>query len=114
MKINYTNGAIELTKAEAKKAGIINSDAYNELIEIRNANPTFKVTVIAAPTKKISKKNQITIKDIERYISFHDDANGSIMSEFIARRDAKKNGELYARSFFEIKKWFFETYPDVA
>ena len=25
-----------------------------------------------------------------------------------------ENGELYNKSFFEIKKWFFETYPEVA
>ena len=31
MKINYTNGAIELTKAEAKKAGIPGSDAYKAM-----------------------------------------------------------------------------------
>lgn len=114
MRINYTNGAIEITKAEAKKAGVINSNAYNALIEVRNANPTFKVVVVAAHTKKTSKKDHITIKDIERYISAHDDENGSLMQEFIARRDAKKNGELYANSFFEIKKWFFEIFPDVA
>lgn len=114
MKINYTNNTIELTKAEAKAAGVISSDAYKALMEIRVQNPTFKVTVVVAPTKKTSKKNQITYADIERYISFHDDAEGSIMSEYKARRNAKENGELYNKSFFEIKKWFFETYPEVA
>ena len=114
MKINYTNGTIELTKAEAKKAGIPGSDAYKALMEIREQNPTFKVTVLATAPKKIGKKNQIKYSDIERYISFHDDENGSIMKEYKARRNAKQNGELYAENFFEIKKWFFETYPEVA
>ena len=115
MKINYTNGTIELTKAEAKKAGIPNSDAYNALMALRMENPTFKVTVLPTVTKKIGKKNQITYTDIERYISFHDDENGSIMKEYKARRNPKQNGELYGTAnFFEIKKWFFETYPEVA
>ena len=114
MKINYTNGTIDLTKAEAKKAGIPGSDAYIALMEIRAQNPSFKVAVLPTATKKIGKKNQIRYADIERYISFHDDENGSIMKEYKARRNAKQNGELYAENFFEIKKWFFETYPEVA
>ena len=74
----------------------------------------FKVTVLATAPKKIGKKNQIKYSDIERYISFHDDENGSIMKEYRARRNAKENGELYAENFFEIKKWFFEIFPEVA
>ena len=46
MKINYTNGTIDLTKAEAKKAGIPGSDAYIALMAIRAENPTFKVAVL--------------------------------------------------------------------
>ena len=114
MKINYAHGTIELTKTEAKKAGIPESDAYNALMELRKQNPTFKVEVLPTVSKKIGKKNQITYSDIERYISFHDDENGSIMSEYKARRNAKQNGKLYAENFFEIKKWFFETFPEVA
>jgi hypothetical protein len=114
MKINYVNETIELTKVEAKKAGIPGSDAYNALMKIREQNPSFRVTVLPTVSKKIGKKNQIKYSDIERYISFHDDENGSIMSEYKARRNAKRNGELYAENFFEIKKWFFETFPEVA
>ena len=115
MRINYVNGTIELTKTEAKKAGIPGSDAYNALMAIRKENPTFKVAVLPTVTKKIGKKNQITYSDIERYISFHDDENGSIMKEYKARRAPKQNGELHGTvNFFEIKKWFFETYPEVA
>lgn len=114
MKLNYANATIELTKVEAKKAGIPGSDAYNALMTIREQNPSFRVTVLPTVTKKIGKKNQITYRDIERYISFHDDENGSIMKEYKARRNAKQNGELYAENFFEIKKWFFEIFPEVA
>ena len=115
MKINYAHGTIELSKAEAKKASIPGSDAYTALMAIRAENPTFKVAVLPTATKKIGKKNQIGYADIERYISFHDDENGSIMKEYKARRNPKQNGELYGTAnFFEIKKWFFETFPEVA
>lgn len=115
MKINYTHGTIELSKAEAKKAGIPGSDAYNALMARRMENPTFRVVVLPTTPKKIGKKNQITYSDIERYISFHDDENGSIMKEYKARRNPKQNGELYGTAnFFEIKKWFFATFPEIA
>ena len=112
MRINYTTQTIELTKAEAKAAGVVPSEAYNELMSIRTQNPTFKVTVNSA-SSKVSKKNQIKYGDMERYISAHDDENGSIMKEFNARRNAKENGALYAENFFEIKKWFFSQFSEL-
>ena len=115
MRIDFANGTIEVTKTEAKKASIPGSAAYKALMEYRMENPTFKVAVLPTVTKKIGKKNKITYTDIERYISFHDDENGSIMKEYKARRNPKQNGELYGTvNFFEIKKWFFKTFPEVA
>ena len=113
MKLNYTNSTIELTKSEAKKAGIPDSEAYNALMKIREKNSEYKVVVLPTAPKKIGKKNQIKSTDIERYISFHDDENGTIMKEYKARRDAKENGALYSENFFAIKKWFFQTYSEL-
>ena len=36
MNINFENGTIEMTKAEAKEAGKFNSEKYIELKEIRS------------------------------------------------------------------------------
>ena len=113
MKIVYASHTIELTKAEASKASKPGSNLYNELNEIRKEFPTFKI-VINTTKKKTAKNSSIKYEDMERYISFHDDEEHSIMREFNARRHAKENGALNAQGYFEIKKWFFEVFPDAA
>lgn len=113
MKINYANNTLELTTSEANKASKPGTTAYEEFNEIRKEFPSYKVVVIATK-KKASKNSKITLEDMERYISFHDDEEHSMMREFDARRHAKENGALKAKNFFEIKKWFFEAFPDAA
>ena len=111
--INYKNASIEITKTFAKQARVFNSTEYKLLQEARRENNGFTVVVVA-PKKNSSKNGKVTLADMERYISFHDDEEHSIMREFNARRHAKENGALCAHSFFEIKKWFFEVFPDAA
>ncbi len=113
MKINYASLAIELTKAEASKASKPGSNMYNELNALRKEFPSFKI-VIETTKKKAAKNSTIKYEDMERYISFHDDEEHSIMREFNARRHAKENGALTAQSYFEVKKWFFDVFPDAA
>ena len=113
MKINYANGTIELSKAEAKKAGNLHSKEYTAFNSIRKEFPTFKVVVVSV-SRKATKKNRITLEDMRRYISFHDDDECSKMRAFEAKCHAKEHGELTDYSFFEIKKWFFEMFPEVA
>lgn len=113
MKINYTNRTIEISKAFANKASVYGSDEYSLLKEARKDNEGFAVVVVAT-NRKASKNSKITLADMERYISFHDDEEGSKMKVFKGLKNAKANGELHEVSFFEIKKWFFETFADVA
>ena len=94
MKINYTNRTIEISKAFANKAKTYGSNEYSLLQEARKDNRGFSVVVIAVK-KKSAKNSKITLVDMERYISFHDDDQKSKMSEFDALRNAQENGELY-------------------
>ena len=112
MTINFANRTIELTKTEANKAKTYGSAEYTNLQNARKENKGFTVVVI---TRKASSKNsRVTLEDMRRYISFHDDENGSIMKDFKEKCKKKADGELHGSNFFAIKKWFFETYPEVA
>ena len=113
MKINFANSTIEISKAFANKAKVYNSEQYKLLKQIREENAGFAVVVVSV-AKKSTKNSKVTLDDMVRYISFHDDEQKSKMREFEAMRNAKGNGEIRAKSFFEIKKWFFEAFPEVA
>lgn len=114
MKANFGTREIEITKAEEKKVRIIGSPEYKALQDALKENRGFTVTVVSTPKRKSTKNSRITLDDMRRYIAYHDDANNSIMSEFEIKCNAKANGELHNNYFFEIKKWFFEKFPEVA
>lgn len=111
--LNRNNRTIIISKAFEKKASKYGTPEYNELVEVQRDNAGFKV-VVKAPAKTSSKTSRITLSDIKRYISFHDDENNSKMEELERMCNAKAHGEINNKSFFEIKKWFFEKFPEVA
>ena len=114
MKINYAEATLVLTQKEATQAGKPGSPMYTKVNELRKEFPSYKIVVVNAPKKKAAKNSRISYEDMERYISFHDDEDGTKMREFNALRNAKENGALTSKNFFEIKKWFFEAFPDAA
>lgn len=111
--INRTNGTIIITKSFENKASKYGSEEYKTLLQAQQENAGFKV-VVKSSTRKSSKASKITLEDMKRYIEFHDDSNKSGMTAFEKMYNAKKYGELQNKTFFEIKKWFFEQYPEVA
>jgi hypothetical protein len=113
MTINFNNRTIELTKAEVNKAKKYGSNEYIALQNARRENEGYSI-VIVTTKRKSSKNSKVTLEDMRRYITFHDDEEQSMMHKFEIVCNAKANGELQNNSFFEIKKWFFEQYPEVA
>ena len=113
INVNFANNTIEITNVFAKSASKYGTQAYNELNIARKDFPTFKVVVMAAK-KNNAKNSKVTLADIKRYIEFHDDEEKSKMQEFDRLCNGKANGELRNKSFFEIKKWFFENFAEVA
>ena len=103
MFINYANGTIDLTKAEAKKAGIIGSEEYKALSEARAQNPSFPVIVLAKKTVNSSKFKGMPCDFMAQYVESHDQ-NGALIAEFSKLRKDKS-------PYGVIKKWFFEKYP---
>ena len=103
MKINFANNTIELTKAEAKKAGNITSNEYKALYEIRKQNPTYTVKVIERKPSSSSTFKGMNCAFMENYIKNHD-ANGEIMAEFVTLRNERI-------PYGAMRKWFFEKYP---
>lgn len=111
VRINHNERTIEITKKFAKEASTTTSSAYKELKEIRNDNPGYSV-VVREVSKKTSACNKITFKTMEKYIQMHD-TDGKIMKEFESLRNEQVGENLHKTTFFQIKKWFFETYPEL-
>jgi predicted transcriptional regulator len=113
--MNYT---IEMTKTEAKAAGRLNSETYEELKKYQAAYPTFTISVIEIKKRKVQYKG-LDYKYIENYIqkSNRNDKN-EILAEFnILRGSDNKNRAQCEKSevasYSEVKAWFLKKFPEI-
>lgn len=113
--INAKNNTIEITKAFNKMASIYGSDEYIMLREAKLDNPGFKVVVKNPKQKKESFKG-LDYKYMKKYIEAHDDEEGTLMDQYEMLRGISEEAKatlVEPASYFEVKEWFFMTFPEI-
>ena len=114
MKAIIGTKVIEMNKTEAKAAGRFNSEEFKELSALRDAYPDFRIVI--KTTKSKDNMKGLTVKYMEKYISTHDDDDGTIMAEFRVLRGLDEEGNVSeiadAVSYGELKMWFLSVYPE--
>lgn len=108
---------IEMSKTEAKAAGKINSEKFNELNTLRTMYPTFEIEIKASTAKKKSDYKGLTYGYMAKYIASHDDDEQSIMAEFEMLRGTSAEAQealADSASYKEIKEWFLKKFPAIA
>ena len=115
MFINYEMATIEITKAEAKEAGVFKSEMYENLKEARESTG-FKVIV------KESKRKADTMKGLTyAYMAVYiekkaGDRKDSLMTEFNELRgcvNGKRDRLAERASYGEVKAWFLEQFTEI-
>ena len=118
MTINFRNNSIEMTKKFAKAAARFGSDEYKQLQEARKDYPTFKiVTVSRKPATLRDTYKGLTYEYMEMYIQKHDDAQKSIMAEYLMLRgktDEAKEALAESCTYLEMRDWFLGKFPAIA
>ena len=118
MNANLYTKKIEMTKNEAKAAGKIGSEKFEELRQYMAMYPGYEIQIKAAVKRK-SEFSKMDYKYMKNYIQKHDDDNGTIMAEFneLIALDKKNKVEgaehLEAANFIEVKKWFLAKFPEI-
>lgn len=119
MNANFEKRTIEMTKSEAKAAGKLHSDEWNELREYQNAYPSFEI-VIKASAKRTVEFRGLNYKYMLNYIKNCKLENKSeILEEFneliaIDKKNKVEGSEhLDASSYMDVKKWFLATFPEI-
>ena len=117
MFINEKKMAIEMSKKFAAAARKFGTQQYRDLQEARRDYPNFKVvTVTRKATGCQDTYKGLTYKFMEDYIQKHDDAEQSIMAEYLTLRgksDAAKENLVESYSYKEMKTWFLKTFPAI-
>jgi len=114
--MNAKNRTIELTKKDYDKACKFGTQEYFDLQEARKAYPTYKVVKVTHKAPKSTFKG-LTYSYMEKYILAHDDADKSIMKEYLLLRgETDEADEALAEpaNYQEMKDWFLEKFPAVA
>ena len=110
--LNHETKSIVITKAFSKNASTYGTTEYKDLIKIKNDFRDYQIVVKSAPKRKRGI-NDISLADMEAYIKKHDDERESIMTTFNSMVNEKVGENLKRTSFFTIKKWFFDQYPEL-
>ena len=117
MYINEKKMAIEMTKKFAAAARKFGTKQYRDLQEARRDYPNFKVVTITRKSTGCQDTYKgLTYKFMEDYIQKHDDAEQSIMAEYLTLRgqsEAAKENLVEAYSYNEMKTWFLKTFPAI-
>ena len=119
MRANHENKTIEMTAKEAKAAGKIKSEKFNELMALKAMLPGYEVAIVAAPKRKKSAFSGLTYDYMEAYIKKHDDEKKTNMAKFnelrgiVSEEDKEKFGEVSEKlekaAYAKVKKWFLNT-----
>ncbi len=110
IRINFGEKTITLARAFAKKAAIMGSTEYNELLTVKEDFPDYTIK-----TRKISRNPNketyrgLTYSYMENYIRQYDHS-GSIMEEYEVLRF---RAECHSIRYPAIKKWFLARFPEV-
>lgn len=110
VKMNYEEKTIILARSFAKKAQIMGSGEYNELLEVKANFPDYKIKIreIAKNANKETYRG-LTYSYMEDYIMQYD-RNGRIMDEY---RVLRLRAECHTIRYPAIKKWFLTKFPEV-
>ena len=118
MNANLYTKKIEMTKTEAKAAGKIGSEKFEELRKYMAMYPGYEIQ-IKAPAKRKVEFRGLDYNYMRTYIQKHDDEDGKIMAEFRALIAQDKKGKvegseyLEAAGYLEVKKWFLAKFPEI-
>ena len=118
MNANIFSRKIEMSKAEAKAAGKIGSEKFEELRQYMNEFPGFEIQ-IKAPAKRKVELRGLDYKYMRTYILSHDDEQHSKMDTFktLIAQDKKDKVEgaehLEAAGYLDVRAWFLTTFPEI-
>ena len=118
MNANLMTKKIEMTKSEAKEAGKLNSEKFNELRQYMAIYPGFEVQ-IKAPSKRKVELRGLDYKYMRTYILNHDDEQHSKMEKFktLIAQDKKDKVEgaehLEAAGYLDVRAWFLTAFPEI-
>ena len=114
MFANLMEKKIEMTKAEAAKAGKMGTDKYNELAALMERFPNFEIAIVKTNTKSVDHLKGLTYEYMENYIKAHNEELLVEFYEFCGKDEKGKKLQFGVKfSYGEVRMWFLEQFPEI-
>ena len=114
MFANLMEKKIEMTKAEAAKAGKMGTDKYNELAALMERFPNFEIAIVKINTKSVDHLKGLTYEYMENYIKAHNEELLVEFYEFCGKDEKGKKLQFGVKfSYGEVRMWFLEQFPEI-
>ena len=111
MRINHFNKEIEITVAEAKKAGAYGTAEYNALLNAQRDFPEYPISIIKPKGRSTDHLKGLTFDYMAAYIAQY--GTEQLANEFkLLRGEKGALGHLGAH-YGETKKWFLAQFPEI-
>lgn len=109
-EVNHIEGKIIISKKFAKEAGILGTEAYNIMKQLRQDNPTFQI-IQREIKKKAGKRTygKLSYEVMEEYINAKEGKDSEVLKQF---EQVQKMSKIQAGSYAYVKKWFLARYKD--
>ena len=108
--VNHVGEKVFLTKAFAKKASVLGSTEYGELVRLRQECPNYEF-VIREITKNSKKKtySRLTYKKMREYISQVYGKDSAALREY---EQILKLSKTQSGCYAYVRKWFLGAFPN--
>jgi len=108
VKVNVATGEITMTNATAKRAAVIGSDEYKQLLQATKDFPNFKVKVLTTKAKENRDKG-LTIELMEKLIKGMTNNSQAAIAGFEEVKETFRGTNFH---FSRLKAYFLAKYPD--
>ena len=108
VKVNVATQEITMTNATAKRAGIIGSDEYNQLLQVTKDFPNFKVKVLS-PKAKENRDKGLNIELMEKLIKGMTNGNQAAIMRFEKVKETYRGTNFH---FSKLKEYFLSEYSN--
>ncbi|HRX09572.1 MAG TPA: hypothetical protein P5559_10505 [Candidatus Limiplasma sp.] len=110
IKFDHAQSNITLDKAFVKKANVIGSKEYEDLVRLRRDYPKYSITVKTIKKKTDKKRHAgLDYDSMGKYIEL---THGADSPALLAFEHVQALAKTQSGQYAYVKKWFLESFPD--
>ena len=110
VKIDHAKSTVTLSKAFLRKANVVGSNEYKDLVALRQDFHDYSITVKTIKKKTDKKRHAgLDYESMEKYVELTYGANSPAMRAY---EQIRALATTQSGQYAYVKKWFLKSFPD--